>query len=522
MILQKSSCTKFTRFLRTIFLLCTSCLCVYFFVASIDFLSDSFRLLGGKEIANIFKSNEILKNPIADVMIGLLFTTILHSSTVTTISVVMVNAQALTVQQGVYVAMGANVGTAITTMIVALFESGQNQEFGRAFSAATIHCVYNWMGLLTFFPIEWIMQLSTGKGFLNWSSQWLVNNVAQLNSSSRFQYDLVGKIVDPFTTRIMQVDNDVISELLQGKNVSKTIRKEFCSYKNGTTYKCSFLLNVDLSDKTLGGILLVAALIILVCCMIGNIKVLSALLGGHVQATVKRLLNFQLPGQLSFLTSYICIVFGATVAFIIQSSSIFVATLVPLVAMDVIELERFWVFEVGADVGTACVSVLAAFSTDTFVAPLQLALCHFLFNFLSIPLFYSLPKIRRIPLALSAYIGRTTSEYKWFAVVFMLFVFLFGPLTLLALSIAGTEYVVSFVVLFIISVTLWIFLKTMHERRPDFLPEFTQNWNFLPKFMRSLRFWDEFFGKLATRSRKTNGNSRGDNDKKKSNEESRV
>uniref|UniRef100_A0A915K3H3 Sodium-dependent phosphate transporter n=1 Tax=Romanomermis culicivorax TaxID=13658 RepID=A0A915K3H3_ROMCU len=265
----------------------------------------------GKEIANIFKSNEILKNPIADVMIGLLFTTVLHSSTVTTISVVMVNAQALTVQQGVYIAMGANVGTAVTTMIVALFESSQNQEFGRAFSAATIHCIYNWMGLITFFPIEWIMQLSTGKGFLNWFSQWLVGNVAQLNSSSKFQYDLIGRIVDPFTTRIMQVDNEVISELLQGKNVSRTIRKELCVYGNGTAYKCtvpelavktrlkscvllgSFLLNINLSDKTLGGILLVAALIILVCCMVGNIKVLSELLGGHVQTTVKKLLNFQ-------------------------------------------------------------------------------------------------------------------------------------------------------------------------------------------------------------------------------------
>uniref|UniRef100_A0A915KIH2 Uncharacterized protein n=1 Tax=Romanomermis culicivorax TaxID=13658 RepID=A0A915KIH2_ROMCU len=190
--------------------------------------------------------------------------------------------------------------------------------------------------------------------------------------------------------------------------------------------------------------------------------------------------------------------------------------------MDVIELERFWVFEVGADVGTACVSVLAALSTDTFVAPLQLALCHFLFNILSIPLFYSFPRIRRLPLTLSAFIGRTTSKYKWFAVVFMLFVFLLGPLTLLALSIAGTEYVVTFVALFIISLIVWILLKTIHERRPDFLPEFTQNWNFLPKFMRSLRFWDELFTKFLTRSRKANETSGSANEKKKSDEESRV
>ena len=44
--------------------------CLYFFICSLSFLSDSFRILGGKNIGALFSDSELLQNPVVGVMIG--------------------------------------------------------------------------------------------------------------------------------------------------------------------------------------------------------------------------------------------------------------------------------------------------------------------------------------------------------------------------------------------------------------------------------------------------------------------
>ena len=45
---------------------------LYLFICSLGFLGDAFKLLGGKAAGQVFASNEILSNPIAGLMIGVL------------------------------------------------------------------------------------------------------------------------------------------------------------------------------------------------------------------------------------------------------------------------------------------------------------------------------------------------------------------------------------------------------------------------------------------------------------------
>ena len=62
--------------------------CLYLFICSLDFLSSAFRLLGGKAAGEAFASNEILSNPVAGLMIGVLATVLVQSSSTTTSIVV--------------------------------------------------------------------------------------------------------------------------------------------------------------------------------------------------------------------------------------------------------------------------------------------------------------------------------------------------------------------------------------------------------------------------------------------------
>ena len=54
--------------------------CLYFFVCSLSFLSDSFRILGGRNIGALFSNSDLLQNPVVGLMIGVLVTVLVQSS----------------------------------------------------------------------------------------------------------------------------------------------------------------------------------------------------------------------------------------------------------------------------------------------------------------------------------------------------------------------------------------------------------------------------------------------------------
>jgi sodium-dependent phosphate cotransporter len=61
---------------------------LYFFVCSLDLLCSAFRLLGSKTAGQVFSSSEIMRNPIAGLMIGILCTVLVQSSSTSTSVVV--------------------------------------------------------------------------------------------------------------------------------------------------------------------------------------------------------------------------------------------------------------------------------------------------------------------------------------------------------------------------------------------------------------------------------------------------
>jgi len=50
--------------------------------------------------------------------------------------------------------MGLNVGTSVTNTLVALAQSADRDAFRRAFAAATVHDMFNWLSVAVLLPVE--------------------------------------------------------------------------------------------------------------------------------------------------------------------------------------------------------------------------------------------------------------------------------------------------------------------------------------------------------------------------------
>ncbi len=55
--------------------------------------------------------------------------------------------------------MGANIGTSVTNTIVSLTQMGDRNEFRRAFAAATVHDMFNWLSVVVLFLVEVIASI---------------------------------------------------------------------------------------------------------------------------------------------------------------------------------------------------------------------------------------------------------------------------------------------------------------------------------------------------------------------------
>ena len=243
----------------------------------------------------------------------------------------------------------------------------------------------------------------------------------------------------------------------------------------------------DLSDSAAGGILLVCSLIIIFLALYGIVKILHSLLHGSLAKVIHKSINSDLPGKAAYFTGYIAILVGTGMTMILQSSSVFTSTLTPLVGMGIISIERMYPLTLGANIGTTVTGILAALSTQGpyMRDALQIALCHMFFNLSGTLLFFPVP-FTRIPVPMAKLLGRKTARYRWFAVFYLLFMFIIFPAVVFALSYAGWIYLAiiggPLLLLFLVSCVI----NVLQVKRKRWLPPFLRTWNFLPLCLHSL------------------------------------
>ncbi|XP_030251275.1 sodium-dependent phosphate transport protein 2A isoform X1 [Sparus aurata] len=486
---------------------------LFFFVCSLDTLSSAFQLAGGKVAGDIFRDNAVLSNPVAGLVVGILVTVLVQSSsTSTSIVVSLVASGLLEVRSAVPVIMGSNIGTSVTNTIVAMMQAAERAEFQRAFAGATIHDCFNWLSVLVLLPLE------VASGLMTWLSHLLVTGF-RLQPGEEAP-ELLKVVTEPVTKLIIQLDKCVITGIAMGNEDmrNRSLVKEWCQTDlvmftgnvsaeecgrgldlSQSSLKCRHLfVSTELSDLSVGLILLAGSLAVLCTCLLLLVKLLNSLLKGQVAKVIHKVINTDLPHPFGWLSGYMAMFVGAGVTFVVQSSSVFTSAMTPLVGIGVISLERAYPLTLGSNIGTTATALLAALASpgNKLAAAIQIALCHLFFNVFGILLWYPLP-FMRLPIRMSRVLGERTAKYRWFAVLYLLLCFLLLPSLVLGLSLAGWRVMAGVGAPFL-GVTVFIaMVNVMQAHSPSHLPAKLQTWDFLPQWMHSLKPLDRLITKAT-------------------------
>ena len=253
-----------------------------------------------------------------------------------------------------------------------------------------------------------------------------------------------------------------------------------------------------------GIILLLFSLFILCACLIAMVKLLHSLLQGSIAKVIKKTLNSDFPGCWSWMTDYVAILVGAVMTVLVQSSSVFTSALTPLVGIGMIKVERMFPLTLGANIGTTGTGILAAMaaSGDKLPVALQIALCHLIFNISGIILFFPVKPLRNIPIRLAKFLGTITAKYRWFAVLYIVMMFLLLPLSVFGISMAGKIPSIVAGAIVLILVSFVIILNVLQNKCQKRLPKQLQTWTFLPKPLRSLEPLDSCIMKIVSSFKK--------------------
>lgn len=491
---------------------------LYLFICSLDILSSAFQLLGSKVAGDIFKDSVVLSNPVAGLVIGVLVTILVQSSsTSSSIVVSMVASKLLTVRASVPIIMGVNVGTSITSTLVSMAQSGDRDEFRRAFGGSAVHGIFNWLTVLILLPLESAVSPLERLSALVLDSTNLQTGVQAP--------DILKVLTQPLTHLIVQLDNDVIIGSATGNATNSSLIKRWCGTRSQTTAGNSSDCGVDtlgpcpgkngsatteqmpchhlfvgtaLTDLAVGFILLAASLLVLCTCLVLIVKLLNSMLRGRIAQAVRVVINADFPFPFSWLSGYLAILVGAGLTFVLQSSSVFTAAIVPLLGVGVISLERVYPLLLGSNIGTTTTALLAALASPSnmLLSAIQVALIHFFFNLAGILLWYVVP-VLRLPIPLAKRFGDLTARYRWVAVAYLLLSFLLLPLAAFGLSLAGDTVLAAVGGPLVALVLLLVLVNVLQRHRPAWLPRPLRSWAWLPLWLHSLEPWDRLLSRCC-------------------------
>jgi len=144
-------CHSFTEWLNIGGGVTALCFFLYFFLLGLELMGTSFKVVGGCTAGSLLGSDT---NPLSSLIIGIIATALLQSSSTTASIIVSLVSGGLDVQQAIYMIMGANVGTSITSMLVSLAHMGDGIELERAFAGCSTLWAFNFFTLIVLFPLE--------------------------------------------------------------------------------------------------------------------------------------------------------------------------------------------------------------------------------------------------------------------------------------------------------------------------------------------------------------------------------
>jgi len=352
---------------------------LWVFLLSIKILGDTLKMFFKADAQDLIQN--ATNDPIMGLMIGLLATAIIQSSSSTTsIIIAFVGAGTLTFTSAIPMIMGANIGTSVTGILVSLGNIRNRVDFERSFSAAIVHDFFNWFCVFLFLPLE------IYTGIFAKSATFLTNFF--IGSSSVHFESPINKIIDP-----------------AGDFLLKFFAGWFDAVANGKVEMTTGLMVF----------LTIFALVLLFISLAKMSGVMKEMLIGKFEKLIhKYVFNNQ---AMSFL-------FGLLFTISVQSSSVTISVIVPLVGAGILTLEQVFPYAVGANIGTTITGILAALVTGNPLS-ISVAFVHTLFNtfggFIFIPLKF-------IPIKSAKWFSKKSAENRTLVFVFLIGAFFVLPI----------------------------------------------------------------------------------------------
>jgi len=349
-------------------------LSLYLFLLAISTMGSALKSMGKNSALYLLKE---VHNPLLGLVAGILTTSIVQSSSLTTsLAVSLVASNLLNLELAIAIIMGANIGTTITNTLVSLVHMRRRNEFQLAFEGAVIHDVFNILTVLVLFPLE-------------------------------IFFHPIKKFSETFTLLLYKHGGLRFTSPLKLflEPLQKPIVKFFTAY-------------------THGGYLLITLSLF---CLFFSLKYLSNSMRRLTELGFEKILDEYL-----FHNPFIAFGTGLLLTALIQSSSVSTSLLIPLLGTGILTLQQVYPYTLGANVGTTITAILAAMATistlNATLNGLTIALAHLLFNILGIAIWYPL---RNIPFMIARKLAHVASRDHRIVLAYIALTFYAIPLTLL-------------------------------------------------------------------------------------------
>lgn len=359
---------------------------IWVLLNGVGMIGDGFKGIAGDRAEELFSFAE---NPFVGLAIGIVATAIIQSSSTTTSIVVGMITGGLPLNIAIPMLFGANMGTSVTSTLVALGLAGNRKQFQQGFSMATVHDFFNLIAILIFFPLEMFT------GFLGKTATAIAPSLSGSGEGVLAGiFESIGDFIDMITEPLVGLAGSLVEPL----------------------------------GDVWGGVVLAVLGIVLILFsiqFIGNI--LNALLVGKAQDILYAALG---------KNAFVGVLSGAAITTLVQSSSTTTALTVPLAASGKFKVRTLFPFVVGANIGTTVTGLIAAFSASGAEAEAAMAgaLVHTLFNTFAAILILSVPFLRKLPPMGSDWLAAMATKNKLYVFAWIGGVFFILPILAVFIS----------------------------------------------------------------------------------------
>ncbi|MBN1114552.1 MAG: Na/Pi symporter [Oligoflexia bacterium] len=379
-------------------------------------------------------------NPFIGLLLGILLTAVMQSSSATTSIVVTFVASGLfgaelkeSLRAAIPIIMGANIGTSITSAIVSIGHIGNEKEFKRAFTASTVHDLFNLLAAAALFPIQ---VYTNFLGILSYKIAGLFSSVESSGFSSPLKmlvdpqkkfletmfenYAFVSKFVLIFVASFVLIFllYSSLKKLIAGSTrlfgrvalISLYISFVGVAFSEFGQY----VFNKNIAQ-------FVFALFVLFYSLSLFVKIMRKLATGKIELLFNNYIFKNAPRAFML---------GLVLTAVIQSSSVTISVVIPLAGAGMLNVYQIFPYALGANVGTTITALLAALALGNTGA-LAIAFAHLLFNIFGVLLFYPL---KIVPITLAKKFAEVVIYNKILPILFILTLYILLPLAGILLS----------------------------------------------------------------------------------------